>query len=155
MLLNVNGQPAAIPDDRAGEPLLWVLREVLQLHGTKFGCGLGSCGACTVHVGGEAVRSCLVTAAETAGRSVVTIEGLARNGQLHPVQQAWIDESVPQCGYCQAGQIMSAAALLAANPAPSEAQIAAAMNGNLCRCGTYGRIRRAIGRVSRRPEQSQ
>lgn len=149
MRITVNHQEAAIPDDRAGDPLLWVLREDLGLVGTKFGCGQGLCGACTVHLDGVAVRSCQVTAGEASGRVVTTIEGLARDGSLHPVQQAWIAESVPQCGYCQAGQIMAAAALLEADPQPTDAAIDAAMTGNLCRCGTYQRIRRAIRRVAR------
>lgn len=155
MLLNVNGREARIPEDRAAEPLLWVLRDALGLTGTKFGCGQGLCGACTVHLGGEAVRSCQISVADAAGRPVITIEGLAQGGRLHPVQQAWMDESVPQCGYCQAGQIMSAAALLQANPAPDDAEIDAAMQGNLCRCGTYARIRRAIRRAARQMEMAR
>ena len=141
--LEVNGaarQVEAEPD----MPLLWVLREQLGLTGTKFGCGIAQCGACTVHLDGVAVRSCVTPVIVAAGRSVTTIEGLARDGARHPVQQAWIDGQVPQCGYCQSGQIMSAAALLAGNPAPTEAEIDAAMRGNICRCGTYSRIRRAI-----------
>ena len=141
--LEVNGaarQVEAEPD----MPLLWVLREQLGLTGTKFGCGIAQCGACTVHLDGVAVRSCVTPVTAAAGRSVTTIEGLARDGARHPVQQAWIDGQVPQCGYCQSGQIMSAAALLAGNPAPTEAEIDAAMRGNICRCGAYSRIRRAI-----------
>lgn len=154
MQLSINGRAVVIPDARADDPLLWVLREELGLIGTKFGCGQGVCGACTIHVGGEAVRSCQIAATDAAGQAIVTIEGLAgADGVLHPVQQAWIEESVPQCGYCQAGQIMSAAALLQTNPCPDDAAIDAAMAGNLCRCGTYARIRRAIRRASGRMEQ--
>lgn len=149
MQITLNGQLAEIPDNRAGDPLLWVLRETIGLIGTKFGCGQGLCGACTVQLDGMAVRSCQISAGEASGRAVVTIEGLAASdGRLHPVQQAWIDESVPQCGYCQAGQIMSAVALLDANPRPDDAAIDAAMAGNLCRCGTYARIRKAIHRAA-------
>jgi isoquinoline 1-oxidoreductase alpha subunit len=144
MLLTVNGREATISDDQAAVPLLWILREALGLIGAKFGCGQGLCGACTVHLDGEAVRSCQVSAAEAAGKVITTIEGLADAAGLHPVQQAWIAESVPQCGYCQAGQIMAAAALLRQNAMPDDAAIDAAMAGNLCRCGTYQRIRRAI-----------
>ncbi|MFN4311446.1 MAG: (2Fe-2S)-binding protein [Ferrovibrio sp.] len=154
MQLSVNGRPVAIPDARAGDPLLWILREELGLVGTKFGCGQGLCGACTVHVGGAAVRSCQIAVADAAGQAIVTIEGLAGDdGILHPVQQAWIEESVPQCGYCQAGQIMSAAALLQATPRPDDATIDAAMAGNLCRCGTYARIRKAIQAAAKKLEQ--
>lgn len=129
-------------------PLLWALRDVLGLTGTKFGCGRGLCGACTVHLDGEPVRACLTPLSVAAGRKVTTIEGLAPAGGLHPVQQAWLAEGVVQCGYCQSGQIMSAAALLAANPQPSDADIDNAMSGNLCRCGTYPRIRAAIHRAA-------
>jgi aerobic-type carbon monoxide dehydrogenase small subunit (CoxS/CutS family) len=128
-------------------PLLWVLRDTLELTGTKFGCGAGLCGACTVHVEGSAIRSCSTPASQVAGKSVTTIEGLGANG-LHALQAAWIAEEVPQCGYCQTGQIMSAAALLAKSPQPSDDEITKAMNGNLCRCGTYERIRRAIHRAA-------
>jgi isoquinoline 1-oxidoreductase alpha subunit len=152
MQITVNGRAADIPDERAGDPLLWVLRETLGLTGTKFGCGQGLCGACTVHLDGVAIRSCQISAGETAGQQVVTIEGLTGEGlagaALHPVQQAWIAESVPQCGYCQAGQIMSAVALLREIPKPDDAAIDAAMAGNLCRCGTYRRIRKAIHRAA-------
>ncbi len=128
-------------------PLLWVLRDTLELTGTKFGCGAGLCGACTVHVEGTAIRSCSTPVSQVAGKSVTTIEGLGANG-LHVLQQAWIAEEVPQCGYCQTGQIMNAAALLAKTPNPTDEQITQAMNGNLCRCGTYERIRKAIHRAS-------
>ena len=124
-------------------PLLWVVREVLNLRGTKYGCGIAMCGACTVHIDGEAVRSCVTPISSVAGKRVTTIEGLSSDGS-HAVQEAWVDVDVSQCGYCQPGQIMSAAALLAKNPNPSDAQIDVAMNGNFCRCGTYLRIREAI-----------
>lgn len=130
-----------------GMPLLWVLRDLLNLTGTKYGCGIGLCGACTVHVDGEAARSCQVSVVAAAGRQITTIEGLGQNG-LHIVQRAWIAEQVPQCGYCQPGQIMSAAAFLATNPKPTDADIDDAMAGNLCRCGTYFRIRKAIHRAA-------
>ena len=149
MLLTVNGEVinvAADPD----MPLLWALRDVLGLTGTKYGCGIGMCGACTVHLNGEAVRSCQLTlgSVETADE-IVTIEGLGRPGALHPVQAAWVQEQVAQCGYCQSGQIMSAAALLARDRSPDDEAIAEAMNGNLCRCGTYDAIRAAIARAAR------
>jgi isoquinoline 1-oxidoreductase alpha subunit len=140
--LNINGRPQSFdaPDDM---PLLWVLRERLNLVGTKFGCGIGACGACTVHLDGTAVRSCQVSVASVGEARITTIEGLDPSGN-HPLQQAWCEHDVAQCGYCQAGQIMSAAALLARNPAPTDGDINAAMSGNLCRCGTYHRIREAI-----------
>lgn len=147
MKITVNGKTNEVHDTLAEAPLLWVLREELGLVGTKFGCGIGTCGACTVHVNGEAVRSCQTTPQDVAGYNITTIEGLAATNpgaDLHPVQQAWINHSVPQCGYCQAGQIMSAAALLAQNPSPTDADIDQGMSGNLCRCGTYSRIRAAI-----------
>ena len=144
--LRINGQDKQVdvPEDM---PLLWVLRDRLDLTGTKFGCGIGSCGACTVHLDGVAVRSCQTPAVAAAGKAVTTIEGLSSDGS-HPVQQAWIEAQVPQCGYCQSGQIMSAAALLATNPNPSDSDIDTAMSGNLCRCGTYQRIRKAIHRAA-------
>jgi len=144
--LSVNGQSRTVDVD-ADVPLLWVLRDTLQMRGTKFGCGRGICGACTVLVGGNAMRSCLTAAGSVGRQPVTTIEGLAAGG-LHPVQQAWIDEDVPQCGYCQAGQIMSATALLEQKPKPTDADIDAAMSGNLCRCGTYTRIRAAIRKAA-------
>lgn len=150
MKLSVNGVERSIPEGWGDETLLDTLREQLGLVGAKYSCGAGLCGACTVHVDGVAVTSCTVRTRDVAGASVLTIEGLAQpDGRLHPLQQAWIDERVPQCGYCQAGQLMQAAALLARNPQPSDADIAAALAGNLCRCGTYARIRTAIRRASR------
>ena len=152
--LKVNGLPLAIAAE-PDKPLLWVLREDLGLTGTKFGCGVGACGACTVHLNGEPVRSCSLPLAGAAAADVVTIEGLAASaglppGTLHPVQRAWIETQVPQCGYCQAGMIMATAALLRATPSPSDADIEAAI-GNLCRCGTYPRVRRAIRSLAARP----
>jgi len=144
--LTVNGQSRTL-EAAADTPLLWVLRDTLGLTGTKYGCGVGLCRACTVHLDGEASFSCQVPIAALNGRSVTTIEGLSPD-RSHPLQQAWIAEDVPQCGYCQPGQIMSAAALLARTPAPSEAEIDAWMSTNLCRCGTYSRIRRAIQRAA-------
>lgn len=146
LTLRVNGSEHKInvsPD----VPLLWVLRDTLQLTGTKFGCGAGLCGACTVHIDGAMARSCSTPVSQASGKSITTIEGLSANG-LHALQQAWIAEQVPQCGYCQTGQIMSAAALLAKTPQPSDDQITEAMSGNICRCGTYDRIRRAIHRAA-------
>ena len=142
--LNVNGKDHEIDGVADDTPLLWVLRDELKLVGTKFGCGIGQCGACTVHLNGSAVRSCQLPAAAVAGQKVVTIEGLAAGGELTAVQIAWIEHDVPQCGYCQAGQMMSAAALLKQNPNPSEQQIQSFMTGNLCRCGCYARIKKAI-----------
>ena len=143
---SLNGEPASVdaPEDM---PLLWVLRDLLHLTGTKYGCGIAQCGSCTVHLDGKAVRSCAVPISVVAGKAVTTIEGLAPDGDLHPVQVAWIEEQVPQCGYCQPGMIMSAAALLAENPHPSDADIDRSMT-NICRCGTYPRIRRAIHRAA-------
>lgn len=131
----------------ADTPLLWVLRDSIGLTGTKFGCGMGQCGACTVHLDGKAVRSCMTPITAASGRKVTTIEGLATE-HGHRLHQAWVEEDVPQCGYCQSGQIMSAAALLAAHPKPTDDDIDRAMSGNICRCGTYGRIRSAIHRAS-------
>ena len=143
----VNGQPVSA-DAMPGTPLLWVLREHLKLTGTKFGCGGGYCGACTVHLDGAAVRSCLTPVEKVAGRKVTTIEGLSTTSE-HPLQKAWIAEQVPQCGYCQSGQIMQAATLLSKNKNPSRDQIVRHMDGNLCRCGTYQRIVRAIQRAAK------
>ena len=145
--LNVNGTRHDV-DVPAEMPLLWVLRDALGLTGTKFGCGLGQCGACTVHVNGVATRSCLTAASTAVGKQVTTIEGLSATSS-HPLQTAWVAEQVPQCGYCQSGQIMTAAALLAKTPRPTDAQIDTAMTGNICRCGTYQRIHRAIQRAAR------
>ena len=145
--LKVNNQEHAV-DVSPDTPLLWVLREALGLTGTKFGCGMALCGACTVHLDGEAVRSCVTPVSRAAGKEVTTIEGLSPD-LGHPLQRAWIAEDVPQCGYCQSGQIMAAAVLLRENPRPSDADIDDAMTGNLCRCGTYQRIRRAIHLAAR------
>jgi len=144
--LNVNGRPVSV-DVPPDMPLLWVLRDTLHLPGTKFGCGAGNCGACTVHMRGRAVKSCQVKAQTAAGVPVVTIEGLSPNG-THPLQQIWKEIDVPDCGYCQTGQIMAAAALLAATPQPTDAQIDASMSGNLCRCGTYLRIREGVHKAA-------
>ncbi|PKG96130.1 (2Fe-2S)-binding protein [Paraglaciecola sp. MB-3u-78] len=142
--LKVNDQIQQV-DVAADTPLLWVIREQLNLVGTKFGCGMAQCGACTVHLNGQPIRSCVMPVSAIAGRAITTIEGIADDsGQLSKVQQAWIDEQVPQCGYCQSGQIMSAVALLKSNPNPSDSDIDAAMSGNVCRCGMYGRIKQAI-----------
>ena len=140
---NVNGSDTQVdaPDDM---PLLWVLRDLMGLTGSKYGCGIGQCGACTVHLNGEPIRSCLLPVSQIAGQSITTIEGLAQGNELHALQEAWIAKDVAQCGYCQSGQIMSAAALLRRNPQPSDADIDVAMAGNYCRCGTYIRIREAI-----------
>jgi isoquinoline 1-oxidoreductase alpha subunit len=144
--LTINGQ-SFFADAPPDTPLLWVIREDLRLTGTKFGCGMGLCGACTVHVDGHAVRSCMVKLSEVEGASITTIEGL-HPANAHPVQKAWVDLQVPQCGYCQSGQIMQAAALLAINPSPNDAEIVEAMNGNLCRCATYPRIVGAVKRAA-------
>ncbi|HML24993.1 MAG TPA: (2Fe-2S)-binding protein [Aggregatilinea sp.] len=144
--LTINGESVTVtvsPDT----PLLWILRDTLGLTGTKYGCGRGLCGTCTVHRDGEAVRSCMLTADNVGDSAITTIEGISPDGS-HPVQAAWIEESVAQCGYCQPGQIMQAAALLAENPDPTDEEIDAAMSGNLCRCGTYSRIRRAVHRAA-------
>ena len=143
----VNGRKASV-DVAPDTPLLWIVREHLKLTGTKYGCGTGLCGVCTVHVDGQAVRSCQVTASQAAGKQITTIEGLSPDAN-HPLQRAWIAEQVPQCGYCQSGQIMQAAELLAKNKKPSREQIVQHMDGNLCRCGTYPRIVRAIERAAR------
>lgn len=143
--LTVNGETHRVDVD-GDMPLLWALRDILRLRGTKYGCGIGQCGACTVHLNGSAVRSCQITVSTAAGADITTIEGLSDDGS-HPVQIAWLEENVPQCGYCQAGQIMAAATLIRSNPSPDDASIAAAMT-NICRCGTYPRIRRAIRRAA-------
>ena len=144
--LTVNGRPATV-DAPADMPLLWVIRDVLNLRGTKYGCGMGLCGACTVHIGGRAVRSCQTPVSAADNAKITTIEGLSTDGS-HPVQVAWAQLDVPQCGYCQAGQMMSAVALLAKTPKPTDQDIDAAMNGNICRCGTYIRIRQAIHKAA-------
>lgn len=145
--LTINGTKTEVDTD-PGTPLLWVLRDTLQLTGTKYGCGIAQCGACTVHLDGRAVRSCVTPVSMANGKQVTTIEGLADTALGKTVQAAWQEVDVPQCGYCQSGQIMSATALLMANPHPSEAQISDAMDGNLCRCGTYNRIRAAIQKAA-------
>ncbi|MFL6621979.1 MAG: (2Fe-2S)-binding protein [Sulfurifustaceae bacterium] len=143
----LNGKPVNVnvPPDT---PLLWVLRDTLNMTGTKFGCGIAQCGACTVHINGAATRSCVTPVSAVAGKKVTTIEGIASTKVGKAVQEAWVSEDAPQCGYCQSGQIMSATALLATNPTPSDADIDAAMSGNICRCGTYNRIRAAIHRAA-------
>jgi aerobic-type carbon monoxide dehydrogenase small subunit (CoxS/CutS family) len=146
LTLRVNGRTHSV-DVPPDMPLLWTLRDIIGLTGTKYGCGMAQCGACTVHVDGQAVRSCVTPASSVVGREITTIEGLSPEAR-HPVQLAWVAEEVPQCGYCQPGQVMSAAALLASNPRPSDADIDRAMSGNLCRCGTYERIRKAIHRAA-------
>jgi len=152
MEIAINGRPVAVPEELQDVTLLSFLRDVAGLTGSKFGCGIGLCGACTVHIDDVATRSCQISVADVAEARITTIEGLAQTvagGALHPVQQAWIAEDVPQCGYCQAGQIMTASALLRRIPDPTDAEIREEMSGNLCRCGTYGRIHRAIGRAAR------
>ena len=146
-VLNINGVNREVDVDPA-TPLLWVIREQLKLTGTKFGCGIAQCGACTVHLNGEPVRSCTTPLSRAIGAQITTIEGLSNDTELHPLQAAWIAEQVPQCGYCQSGQIMSAVALLRDNPQPTDADIDVAMRGNVCRCGTYQRIRKAIKRAA-------
>ncbi|MAV24907.1 MAG: (2Fe-2S)-binding protein [Gammaproteobacteria bacterium] len=141
--LNINGEPVIVDVD-PDMPLLWVLRDELNLLGTKFGCGIGQCGACSVHLNGSVTRSCLLPISAVAGTNITTIEGLAKKGNLHSLQKAWVEHDVAQCGYCQSGQLMSAAALLSENPKPSDDDIDNALSGNYCRCGTYSRIRKAI-----------
>lgn len=144
----VNGVQRTLDTDPS-KPLLWVIREELGLTGTKFGCGISQCGACTVQIDGEAIRSCVTPISVVEGKKITTIEGLSSgSGDLHPLQQAWIEHQVPQCGYCQSGQLMSASALLASNPNPTDSEIDEAMEGNICRCGMYGRIRTAIKSVN-------
>ena len=145
--LTINSQTHTVEVD-ADTPLLWVLRDHINLVGTKYGCGIGQCGSCTVHVEGNAVRSCMLQVSQVVGMNITTIEGLSADGD-HPVQKAWLEHDVPQCGYCQSGQIMTAAALLKNNPDPSDREIDAAMNGNICRCGTYVRIKEAIKTASK------
>lgn len=145
--LNINGVQREVEAD-ADMPLLWALRDILQLTGTKYGCGIAQCGACTVHLDGQPIRSCSIPVSAAVGGRITTIEGIAEDEKLHPVQQAWIELDVVQCGYCQSGQIMSAVALLETNTNPNDADIDAAMNGNICRCGTYPRIRAAIKRAA-------
>ena len=147
LTLTINGDAHTLDVDPT-TPLLWVIRDYADLTGTKFGCGIAQCGACTVHLNGTPIRSCVTPAMAAVGQEITTIEGLAKDGELHPVQQAWIDEQVPQCGYCQSGQIMAAAALIDSNPQPSDADIDLAMAGNICRCGTYPRIRKGIKRAA-------
>jgi isoquinoline 1-oxidoreductase alpha subunit len=142
--INVNGKDRKVDGVAEDTPLLWVLRDELNLVGTKFGCGIAQCGACTVHLDGQPVRSCQIPVSAVSGLKITTVEGLAQGEQLSTLQQAWIDHDVAQCGYCQSGQLMSATALLAATPDPTDAQIDSAMAGNICRCGTYGRIKKAI-----------
>ena len=142
LTLTVNGNSVEVDVD-PNTPILWVLRDHLNLVGTKYGCGIAQCGACTIHLNGKAVRSCSVPISSAEGEKITTIEGLSEDGS-HPVQQAWIEHDVPQCGYCQAGQIMSASALLNDKASPSDAEISKAMNGNICRCGTYTRIHKAV-----------
>jgi isoquinoline 1-oxidoreductase alpha subunit len=144
--LKVNGKVMTVDAD-PGMPLLWVLRDVLNLTGTKFGCGVAACGACTVRVDGEALRSCVMPASALVGRRIQTIEGLGTSEKPHPLQQAWVEEQVPQCGYCQSGMLMAAASLLEKNPRPTDADIDAAVS-NICRCGTYQRVRAAIHRAA-------
>jgi isoquinoline 1-oxidoreductase alpha subunit len=146
--VTVNGRSHTL-DVAPDMPLLWVIRDELGLTGTKFGCGANQCGACTVHVDGQPARSCVTPVGKASGKNITTIEGLSRDGRSHPLQKAWVAEQVPQCGYCQSGQIMQAAALLATNRNPSREQIVQHMNGNICRCGTYVRIVRAIERAAR------
>jgi aerobic-type carbon monoxide dehydrogenase small subunit (CoxS/CutS family) len=144
--LLINGESHAV-DAVPNTPLLWVLRDNLSLTGTKYGCGMAQCGACTVHLDGTAVRSCSIPVSTIGEKKITTIEGISST-ELHPVQKAWMEENVPQCGFCQAGQIMSAVALIEKNPSPTDADIESAMSGNICRCGTYERIRKAIRRAS-------
>ena len=148
----LNGETVRTYED-PNTPLLWIVRDQFGLKGSKFGCGAGLCGACTMHVDGAAVRTCILPVAAVAGQDITTIEGIGSPGALHPLQVAWNDFAVPQCGYCQSGQIMSAAAMLEANPNPSEAEVDAALSGNICRCGCYNRIKDAVMAVSQSPAQ--
>jgi len=153
--LSINGQQTTVDEVDPSTPLLWVLRDELGLVGTKFGCGIAQCGCCTVHVDGQARRSCVIPVSSVAGKEITTIEGLASNGELGTVQQSWVDLDVPQCGYCHAGQIMAATALLSTNPDPTDEDIDAAMSGNICRCGTYIRIRAAIHAAAAKVRQGE
>jgi len=146
--LSINGRSHSVDVDPE-TPLLWVIRDSIGLTGTKFGCGISQCGACTVHIDGQATRSCVMPASQAVGKKITTIEGLANNGKLHAVQQAWVEVGVPQCGYCQSGQLMSAAALLERRKNPTNGEIDSAMAGNICRCGTYLRIREGIHRAAK------
>ncbi|MCK0133006.1 (2Fe-2S)-binding protein [Arenibacter sp. S6351L] len=150
--LNINGKTQEVDVD-PNTPMLWVLRDHLKLVGTKYGCGIAQCGACTIHLGDSAVRSCQLPVSAVAEQQITTIEGLSENGD-HPVQQAWLEVDVPQCGYCQAGQIMTASALLIQNPKPSDTEIETAMDGNICRCGTYTRIKKAVQLAAGNPTNS-
>jgi isoquinoline 1-oxidoreductase alpha subunit len=143
MKFSLNGKAVEVDVD-PDTPLLWVIRDEVQLTGTKFGCGMGLCGACTVHLNGNAIRSCITPISSVLDQAITTIEGLGSEQELHPLQKSWVEHNVPQCGYCQSGQLMSAAALLSANPSPSDEDIDNAMSGNICRCGTYPRIKSAI-----------
>ena len=145
--LKINGEKRSVEAD-SDTPLLWILRDNIGLVGTKYGCGIGQCGSCTVHIDGSATRSCLLQVSQAEGKKITTIEGLSENGD-HPLQKAWLEHDVPQCGYCQAGQIMTAASLLNSNPNPSDEEIESTMNGNICRCGTYVRIKQAIKTASK------
>ena len=154
MRLHINEKDYVVDGVDESTPLLWILRDQLGLVGTKYGCGIAQCGACTVHLNGTPTRSCSLPVSAAVGKKITTIEGLAgKDGKLHPLQAAWIEHDVPQCGYCQAGQLMSAAALLEAKPEPTDADIDAAMGGNLCRCGTYPRIRKAIHAAAKRAHE--
>lgn len=152
MELSINGQTRAVPPDYENGALLWLLRDELGLVGTRFGCGAGFCGACTVHVDGQATRSCLTPVSSVVGQAIRTIEGLAEGETLHPVQEAFIELQVPQCAWCMSGQMMQAAAFLAQNPSPSEAEVVEAMQGNYCRCGCYGRIKAAVQLAAEKQE---
>lgn len=152
--INVNGTDYQL-DVEPDTPLLWAVRDELNMTGSKFGCGAGLCGACTMHLDGQPIRTCVFPIIGAAGRKITTIEGIANGEQLSPVQEAWVELNVPQCGYCQSGQIMSATALLNSNPKPSDADIDAAMSGNICRCGTYPRIRKAIHLAAEKMQQGQ
>ncbi len=155
MKLNINGVIKTINSD-ADTPLLWVIRDELKLTGTKFGCGAGLCGACTVHLNGVAIRSCITPISSVEGQSIATIESLSgSDSELHPLQESWIKFNVPQCGYCQSGQLMSAASLLTQNPSPTDEDIDSAMSGNICRCGTYPRIKAAIKATANSPSRTQ